>query len=148
MNNIQLESYLKKYHAQVVCADDLPVLSIRLKNQIWIVNTDKCGGKGLHWVTFYCPKKGPLEFWDSLGYPPKYYHQRFQNILIASGSSYKYICSRLQAESSNVCGHYCIYFVLQRIKGRSMSDIVLDFNISYLYANDQLVYDFVNDVKK
>ena len=70
------------------------------------------------------------------------------NILIASGSSYKYICSRLQAESSNVCGHYCIYFVLQRIKGRSMSDIVLDFNISNLYANDQLVYDFVNDVKK
>ena len=31
MNNIQLESYLKKYQAQVVCADDLPVLSNRLK---------------------------------------------------------------------------------------------------------------------
>ena len=37
MNNIQLESYLKKYHAQIVCADDLPVLSNRLKNEIWIV---------------------------------------------------------------------------------------------------------------
>jgi hypothetical protein len=53
MNNYQLENYLKEYHVRVVCSDDIPVFSKRSKTKIWNVNTDRCGGRGLHWVTFF-----------------------------------------------------------------------------------------------
>lgn len=148
MNNYQLELYLKKYHVKVVCADKLPIFMKHSKYRFWVVNTDKCGGRGLHWVTFYFPETGPAEFFDSLGKPPEYYHNRFKYILTLNAPRYKYACSSLQSETSSVCGHYCVYYVLQRIKKRSMNNIVNDFNVLELHANDQLVYDFVRNLNK
>lgn len=144
MNNYELKHYLSSYDVQVVCSDDLP--AIAKKHQFWIVNTDECGGKGLHWVVFHFPSKGSMEFFDSLGNPPEHYHRRFQSILIFNGPRYKYIDSRIQSVTSSLCGHYCIYFVLQRIKGRSMNNIVHDFYDLNTHANDRLVSDFINDM--
>lgn len=138
MNNYELKRYLSSYDVQVVCADDLSV--ILEKRQFWIVNTDTCGGRGLHWVAFHFPPKGPIEVFNSLGNCPDYYHKRFQNILILNG----YVDSRIQSETSTLCGHYCIYFILQRLKGRSMNDIVPDFNVFNAHANDRLVSGFIN----
>lgn len=62
MNNYELKHYLSSYDVQVVCSDDLP--AIAKKHQFWIVNTDECGGKGLHWVVFFIfPQK---DLWSSL----------------------------------------------------------------------------------
>lgn len=105
MNNYELKHYLSSYDVQVVCSDDLP--AVAKKHQFWIVNTDECGGKGLHWVVFD---------------------------------------SRIQSVTSSLCGHYCIYFILQRIKGRSMNNIVHDFYDLNTHANDRLVSDFINDM--
>lgn len=142
MNNYELKHYLSSYDVHVVCADDLSV--ILKKRQFWIVNTDTCGGRGLHWVALHFPPKGPIELFDSLGNCPEYYQKRFQNILIFNGPRYKYVDSRIQSETSTLCGHYCIYFILQRFKGRSMNDIVHDLNVFNAHANDRLVSDFVN----
>lgn len=86
MNNYELKRYLSSYDVHVVCADDLSV--ILKKRQFWIVNTDTCGGRGLHWVALHFPPKGPIEFFDSLGNCPEYYQKRFQNILIFNGPRY------------------------------------------------------------
>lgn len=148
MNNFQLERFLKKYHVKVTCADELPIIFKKNKCRFWVVNTDRCGGRGIHWVTFYFPETGPAEFFDSFGKPPEYYHNRFKYILTINAPRYKYVCSTLQSDSSSSCGHYCIYYVLQRIKKRSMNNIILDFNVLNLHANDQLVSDFVKTLKK
>lgn len=95
---------------------------------------------------FHFPSKGSMEFFDSLGNPPEHYHRRFQSILIFNGPRYKYIDSRIQSVTSSLCGHYCIYFILQRIKGRSMNNIVHDFYDLNTHANDRLVSDFINDM--
>lgn len=87
-----------------------------------------------------------MEFFDSLGNPPEQYHRRFQSILIFNGPRYKYIDSIIQSVTSSLCGHYCIYFILQRIKGRSMNNIVHDFYDLNTHANDRLVSDFINDM--
>jgi hypothetical protein len=144
MNNHDLKRYLASRAVRVVCADDLP--STLKRCQFWVVNTDKCGERGLHWVVFHFPSRGPLEFFDSLGNPPEYYHRRFQNILMVNGAKYGYFDSRIQSETSSLCGQYCIYFVLQRMKGRSMNSIAYDFNVFNTHANESLVSDFINDM--
>lgn len=146
MNNYELKRYSSSHDVKVVCADDLP--GVVNKHQFWIVNTDECRGKGLHWVVFHFPSKGSLEFFDSLGNPPEHYHRRFQSILIFNGPRYKYIDSRIQSETFSLCGQYCIFYILQRIKGRSMDGLVYDFNDLNTHANDRLVSNYINDIPK
>ena len=69
-----------------------------------ISNTDTSQGPGKHWVTFYFPKRGPYEFFDSLGNRPEDYGVGFEKIL-----NKKYLMSfgQLQQATSNVCGLYC-----------------------------------------
>lgn len=63
MNNLELERLLEGYPVQVCAADQLRAN----KGQFVITNTDTSDGPGKHWVTFYFPKRGPYEFFDSLG---------------------------------------------------------------------------------
>lgn len=146
MNNFQLERYLKKYHVKVTCADELPRIFKKNKCRFWVVNTDRCGGRGIHWVAFHFPLRGPAEFFDSLGNSPEYYNTRFRYILTINGPRYQYSTSRIQSETSSVCGHYCIYFIEKRNKGFSMKNIMHDFSVSRLHENDRLVSDYVKQL--
>ena len=49
---------------------------------------------------------------------------------------------QLQSAFSTVCGQYCIYFLYQCCRKRTMSSIVNSF-VNDKLRNDQLVYDFV-----
>lgn len=60
MNNFELKSYLFGYDVKVTCADDFPPDA--RKHRFWVVNTDRCGGRGIHWVAFHFPLRGPAEF--------------------------------------------------------------------------------------
>ena len=110
----------------------------------FLVNTDRCGNPGLHWTVFYFPRRGPAEFFDSLGNPLEHYHRRFKDVLMANGPRYMYLTDRLQALDSNVCGQYCIYYIQQRSRGRTMKDICRDFRKNRYVQNDAFVYQYVN----
>lgn len=144
MNNFELKSYLFGYDVKVTCADDFPPDA--RKHRFWVVNTDRCGGRGIHWVAFHFPLRGPAEFFDSLGNSPEYNHTRFRYILTINGPRYQYSSSRIQSETSCVCGHYCIYFIEKRNKGFSMKNIMHDFSVSRLHENDRLVSDYVKQL--
>lgn len=148
MNNYELSAYLSKNGVRIVCADNLPADLHLTKQTFWVVNTDKCAQKGWHWVVFHFPSAGPKEFYDSLGKRPEHYQERFRNILLSNGPCYLLNTSQIQSETSNVCGHYCIYFIFERVRGRSMKRILSDFNVLDLTANDRLVYDFVKHIPK
>ena len=117
----------------MIKSEDLPAFP---RPGYFVVNTDHCGNEGQHWTVFYFPKEGgPCEFFDSMAKAPGYYHSRFEQVLIANGPLYKYIGNRLQALESDVCGQYCIYYVVQRHLNRSMEGIC--------DKNDKLVSRFV-----
>ena len=144
MNNKELESYLSRYGTRIVCADELPAV-IEKRPAFYVVNTDPCGQPGKHWIAFYFPEcRGICEFYDSLGKTPGYYHERFESVLVANGPRYAYIKDRIQALDSDVCGQYCIYFVVQRHLGRSMRDICRDFLKNDHDVNDEFVSRYVN----
>ena len=46
---------------------------------------------------------------------------------------------QLQQSTSNVCGLYCAYYVLKRHQGKTMKDIVKDFNVQQKKRNDRLI---------
>lgn len=51
----------------------------------------------------------------------------------------------MQGVDSNVCGHYCLYYLLNRCRGISMEDIVNTFNGSY-GNNDQYVLNYIESI--
>jgi hypothetical protein len=91
-------------------------------------------------------KKGPNEFFDSLGRAPERYHERFRNILKVNGPDYELCSDSLQADGSNVCGHYCIYFVVRRYSGVRIKTLLKRFTIIDRPSNDDVAYTFVQNL--
>lgn len=141
MNNHELEYFLSSYGVEVVCAEELPAF-VKKRPRFYVVNTDSCGKPGKHWVVFYFSET-ICEFYDSLGCTPQYYHTRFKNILLANGSQYRYMTDRIQALDSDVCGQYCIYFIMQRHLNRTLTDICGDFVKHEYNVNDTFVSHYV-----
>ncbi|VDI06909.1 Hypothetical predicted protein [Mytilus galloprovincialis] len=132
----ELECYLEDLPATVCCADELPD-EVSNRPRSFVVNTDDCDGKGIHWVAFHFPREGPVEFFfDSFGRSPEYYHRRFMNVLIANGPQYRFSTTQVQPGSSDTCGLYCVHFVKMRYRNISMEDIVKDFSSRDLMSND------------
>ena len=132
MNNYQLERILRGYPVTVCAADQIRKGSGRFV----ISNTDTSEGQGIHWVVFYFPRRGPYEFFDSLGNSPESYRVGFEKIL---DKKYLMYNGQLQQSPSNVCGLYCAYYVMKRYKGNTMTDIIAEFDPRLKTLNDRSI---------
>ena len=77
-----------------------------------------------------------LSNFDSLGHMAKDYGVGFEKIL---KSKYLKNVGQLQQSTSNVRGLYCAYYVIKRHQGKTMKDIVKDFNVQQKKRNDRLI---------
>ena len=111
---------------------------------IYICNTATSQDPGEHWIAFYFPSHGPVEFFDSMGHVPEYYQVAFQYFMIQEGRDYLYNCKQIQNYGTSTCGYYCLYFAAQRCRGQSMIDIVKSFDSENLTLNELKVVDFVD----
>ena len=96
-------------------SDQLKTLSLSLFPCTFIVNTDKTGMSGTHWICFRISKR-KVEMFDSLGLV--YANQLPLEILtfiqrFAVSRDIKFN-KRLQPDSSVLCGFYCIFFIFLR----------------------------------
>jgi len=102
---------------------------------IFVVNADPIWRPGSHWMALYTPPLDqPMEFFDPLGKPPgpeimNFIHTR----------SYLYQTQRLQ--NANTCGEFCLYYIMHRVRGRSLMDIISDFTRNTT-LNDTIVTNF------
>lgn len=81
--------------------------------QCCIVNTDPSTKPGKHWVAFYLGPHGKLEFFDSYGRPPTHFNFPLASNLLDS-SRFEYNTLALQADTTSVCGQYCLVFLFLR----------------------------------
>lgn len=145
MNTSQLQccidcsSVLKKSTLGVFAADQLP--SPNTFPCGFIANTDDHFKDGRHWCAFYFPNSTTVEYFDSYGKPIDYFNDYFLTY-ISNFSSVIVNSRQLQSVSSNVCGMYCLFFLLQRANGFSFYDVVHNF-ISDYDCNDVFVYNFI-----
>lgn len=103
---------------------------------LYIVNTQQKNQRGKHWIALYFPEHGPVEYFDSLGRKPIYYDLNLENYIANK--------HRYQQAGTRTCGQYCYYYLYQRCVGRSIKDILNDFDVNDLDKNEDLVLDFVN----
>jgi len=89
-----------------------------------VANTDPHDKPGSHWVAFYL-EGGVGEYFDSFGLPP--ININFLNFLNRNCKRWNYNADDFQSLGSTVCGHYCIWYLSQKAKGRSLAEIQRDF---------------------
>lgn len=145
MNTRQISSLLqnnphtRNSFAGVFPADLLPKFPRKKKPCSYIANTQKHNEPGEHWVCLYFPAQDLPEYFDSYGFLPQ---REFKEIL---GNSYRLSRGFFQYPLSSTCGQYCIFYILQRCLGKTMTDILNMFTTENLIENDILVNSTVEE---
>ena len=135
---MELDRLGNMYFKGVFPADELAKETVNQFPSGYIANTDPSHKPGEHWVAFYFDKRGKGEFFCSYGKPPETYN--FQAWIERNATSWTYQKTRLQGDLSSVCGQYCLFFLLHRLR---------DISISGFFSrdkdlNDSWVNDFIN----
>ena len=145
MNDIRLNSILKHFK---------PLINIFIgvvgKNELkatsypfcLISNESKYGTKGTHWVALYFDVAGTCDYFDSYGHPPNKEIQEFMNkhAKIIQGNT-----KQFQSIDSDVCGQYCIYFLMKRAFNHKMHEILSVVNENRCNENDVYLLDFIHN---
>ena len=127
MNTIQIERILQRNHwtrakfKGVYAADKLfPLLSQRSTPYCCVVNSDKEGEPGTHWLAIYVPSSDKVEYFDSFAEPPnpiiKQFLDRFKH--------QKMNRKKVQSEFDISCGSHVIYFLVHRCCGEQFEKII------------------------
>jgi len=146
MNSTELRNILcctvpKEYETGVYACDQLSFV----KNKAFaiICNNQESTERGGHWIAFFKRKcDESVEMFDSFGMPVTFYSNFVNQFLKCKG---KYVIRsnlQLQSNFSNVCGQFCVYFLVMRIQNMSFLDIINSFGPKK-EANDFKVYQFV-----
>ena len=139
MNTIQINGCManSKTFLGTFSADKLPLRTTHALPFSFIANTDPSHQPGTHWVGFFVTEE-EVEVFDSYGREMCPLFKRFIG-------SEKHICNEKQVQQfgSSVCGQYCIYYIYQRERGQSMTQILSKFK--HPDQNDAYVRDWVHD---
>ena len=125
-SDVELKDICKKLKIQlhgVFMKDELPPT---LKNGNYIMNLDSSDGTGTHWVCMH--KKGnQIAYFDSFGtQPPK----EATMIMKKNKKTMTYYSDKIVQDSkSNICGFYCILFLLHfKLSDGSVHDKFVKFH--------------------
>lgn len=136
MNTSQIRTILRNdvmasdcFHG-VFPMDSLP----KMDYGCYVINTDDADEPGEHWLAVY-NDHGHIEYFDSFGRLPL--DKRLEIFL---GDHYKYNKIQLQQLFSNACGFYCVYYILHRVRGFTMEEIITVLKRS---DGDFIAKDFV-----
>ena len=118
LRNFELEDAVKKlkipYFRGVFLLDTLPKKP--KKKECSILNFDKSGGSGTHWVAWYKNDKTKIYF-DSYGVQPPIEVIRYLGKLIC------YNTDQVQSAGQVFCGHLCLYVLKELSMGHEFQKI-------------------------
>lgn len=150
MNSLQIETILRTCRStrehflgcfaldEIPPKHRLPRLPVSL-----IVNLDPARDEGSHWVALYVPNASAALYWDSYALPTpepiRAFLREFPNVQ-QNKKTY-------QSLDSNVCGHYCIFFLYSLSNGCTFPKLtrILNQNLPH---TDMYVKKFVNKLIK
>ena len=119
LNNFELEDAVKKLKIPsfrgVFLLDTLPKKPN--KKECCIVNFDKSGGPGSHWVASYKNGKAKIYF-DSYGVRPPL------EVIRYLGKPIQFNTDQLQPVGQVFCGHLCLYILKELSMGYKFQNIL------------------------
>lgn len=147
MNTSQIAAVLKtlpftKAKFQGVYPSDRLPVNIEHYPAALVANVDSHDQPGSHWCAFYIDENQEGEFFDSYGQKPEQYSLSFKNFLDGNCKRWTYNLQVLQSLGSNVCGHYCLYYLINRCQNINLKTIVNRFTRNSR-VNDRFVHHFI-----
>ena len=122
LNNFELEDAAKRLKIAsfrgVFLLDILPKKPN--KKECGIVNFDKSGGPGTHWVAWYKNGKTKIYF-DSYGVQPS------TEVIYYPGKPIYCNTDQVQPVGEVVCGHLCLYVLKELNAGQEFQNILNNF---------------------
>ena len=122
MNNFELEDAAKRLKIPsfrgVFLLNTLPKKPN--KKECGVVNFDKSGGPGTHWVAWYKNGKTKIYF-DSYGVQPP------TEVIYYLGKSIYYNRDQVQPVGEVFCGHLCLYVLKELSTGQEFQNILNEF---------------------
>lgn len=122
MNTLQLENIFeklkinKKFYYGIFPIDRLPI--VNKFPTCLIINNQSSYQEGEHWIAIYFDKHKNASFFDSFAKSPSYYG--LKSYLKKFSNNVQINKKRIQSNFSNYCGLYCVFFLIYKLKGRSM----------------------------
>ena len=116
------DPFTMKYFIGVYPSDKIPNFHTS-ESRALVINTDKSSEPGRHWIAVFIENNQHVEFFDSFGLPPEAYGSDITTFV----RRYPQVsCNKIpfQSLTSNVCGPYCIYFLVKRCQGFCIYSIV------------------------
>lgn len=139
LNILRNDHCLRQIENGVFPVDLLPRKVERLP-LAYVINLDKHNEPGSHWVAIFVNKQRVCEFFDSYGNHPNYIPILYK-FIEDNCISLKYNLTRVQGYFTAVCGQFCLYFLLWRIRGVHMQQIISSLHFQYA---DEFVTGFIN----
>ena len=122
LSNFELEDAVKKlkipYFRGIFLLDTLPKKPN--KEECGIVNFDKSGGPGTHWVAWYKNCKTKIYF-DTYGVQPPI------EVIRYLGKSVRYNTDQVQPVGQVFCGHLCLYVLKELGMGLKFQKVLNNF---------------------
>ena len=121
----------------VFAQDKIPLIDSSFSFPLCFVsNTHPSTKPGEHWVAFFYDSPSSLEFFDSYGLNPSVYDFQINPTRMNQ--------MVLQSLDSDVCAHYCIFYLYHRSRGKSLTQILKSFSAHDQAWNDNSVARFVS----
>jgi hypothetical protein len=139
-NLLRADCKLSTTFEGVFASDLLPLFCETSVPVAVVMNMDPSTQGGSHWVCIYIENRHG-EYFDSYGLHPPL--EAFVKFLNRNCTQWTFNDLELQSLDSNVCGHYCIWFLSERARGRSMDEIVAQFSPRDTAKNDAAVRKLV-----
>ena len=146
LSNFDLLDWIKrlgiKHFRGVFSRDNLPK---QIKNkECGIVNLDTHIGQGTHWVCYrnvdrFC------EYFDSFGLSMPLEGEKYMS---TSGKQLEYSGDEIQERDSVLCGYWCLYYLLERQKGRSILRTIHNskFDMSDTSVNHRFIINYFKNM--
>lgn len=144
MNSLEIDNFMRKCSTSknwggIYPSDKLPQFLCKKCNFGIIANTETSSEDGEHWVAFFFPESGIVEYFDSFGKKPN--DKYFINFLSLQEVTFNNL--KLQNDMSDSCGPHCIFFLMARFVGIPFENIVEFLKCLGEYA-DSFVKTYIN----
>ena len=132
-----------------VARDELKDVPVDNKNGNYIViNTgdreDNNPALSRHWLAIVNkPDSQYVEYFDSYGQPP---NPVFKDWLNKTGKKIIRTTNEIQALDSQMCGAFCMDYIIRRYLGHDIYDILYDFNMNNHKENDDILKEKLKNI--
>ena len=137
------DRYSRRTFRGIFPRDTLPYLVNTRRPSAYVINTDRAGGPGEHWVVVWFDGQGRGEYFDSYGLPP--FHHDIESFILRHCHTYRHNPRLLQSVLSSTCGLYALYYVLKKSRGASLESVLSVFNPLKPSANDRKVISLLRN---